>query len=195
MRTKSNMGWPSFGFFLLMASHSLLAGLIWWGWQRPTLDDAFEILARRDLELTKEYSTADLATLRRVWADHPGFGRALLGRSSVRFLEPTEIGWLSRRTAHLAMGSETARPIEFFLEGRGAPNDYPIVVTIHGKQSERRIEIQPGQVQKVECASNDCGPPSILEVEMTAGRSDGASPPTWAVRVVPSNPNAARETP
>jgi hypothetical protein len=192
MSIKSSLGWPSFGFFLLVASHSLVAGLTWWGWQSPSLDDAFEILARRDLGQTAPFSASDIATLRRVWAARPGFGRALLGRSSVRFLEPTEIGWLSRRQAHLVVAAEADRTTEFLLEGRGEPSDYPIVVRIHGMQTERRIEILPNRLEKVECGLNDCRQPSILNVEMTAGRTKAAGAPTWAVRVVPSNPNAAR---
>jgi hypothetical protein len=195
MSAKSNMGWPSLGFFLLVASHSLLVGLLLWGWQKPPLDEVFAILERRELDRTLEYSPADLRLLQGTWDAHPGFGRALLGKSQVKFLEPTESGWVARRSAHLAVRTEADRPTQFSLEGRGAPGDYPITVKIRGNGLERQVELLPNQSQKIEYSIQDLPKPSILDVEIRAGQSHAATAPTWAVRVTSSPAGTARETP
>ncbi len=192
MSFKSSLGWPSLGFFLIAGIHTLLGGMLLWGWQQPLLDEAFEILARRDLDDSAEFSPSEVQVLQRSLDRHAGFSRTLLGKSGVRFLERTESGWLSRSSAHLTVRPESDRPTELLVEGRGAPGDFPLVVKFHGKGFARQLELLPGKPQKVEWSKSDLDRPTILNVEVVAAKSHASTKPSWSVQVESSSP--ARET-
>jgi len=188
------LGWPSAGFYVLLGTHGLLGAILLWGWQRPPLDEVFDLLSRRELDAVVEYSPREVAVLQSSWDKHAGLGRALLGKSTVKFLEPTDSGWLSRRVAHLAVSPEADHSTALSFEGRGAPSDFPLVVTVRGAGADRRLELtQPKQPKVVEWLPSDLKLASILDVEVTAVQGNGAAAPGWAVRV--TNSAAARETP
>ncbi|HEY5956270.1 MAG TPA: hypothetical protein VIV60_06950 [Polyangiaceae bacterium] len=195
MRPKTQLGWfPSAGFFMLLASHSLLVVLLWWGWRTPRLDDAFELLSRRQLGGDVEYSPQDVDVLLGAWNAHPGLGRALVGKGPARFLEPTDSGWLTRPAAHLAVARpDPEHPTQIALESRGEPNDYPITVKLLGAGIERQLQLKSGDTQKVELSAKEMGKPGILNVELSPAQSRPTSAPSWAVRIVPSASSNVRD--
>jgi hypothetical protein len=190
---RSNLGRPSFGFFLIAGVHCLLVGMLIWGWQQPPLDKAFEILARRDLGESVDFLPSEIQVLQRSLDRHAGFSRALLGKSVARFVEPTASGWLSRPVAHLTVRPEPDHPTELLVEGRGAPGDFPLVVKFHGKGLARQVELLPNEPQKVEWSSSDLDRPTILTVEIAAAKSHASATPSWSVQVESSSP--VREAP
>lgn len=193
MSAKMALGWPSAGFYVLLGTHCILVGMLCWAWQRPALDEVFEILARREMNPAVEFSAREVAVLQRSWDRHPGLGRPLLGKSTARFLEPTESGWLSRSSAHLALSPEADRSTVISLEARGAPTDFPLVVKIRGSGADRQVELMQKQPKQIEWPAADLKLPRILDVEVTAAQPHNATAPTWAVRV--SSSPTARETP
>jgi hypothetical protein len=193
LSVRSALGWPSAGFCVLLGMHCLLGGMLLWGWQRPALDEAFEILTRRDLQATAEFSPREVQLLQSCLDRHVGFGRALLGKGAVRFLEPAESGWLSCHEAHLTVRPEAGQPTQLTLEGRGTPDDFPIVVKLHGKGAARQVELLPNQRQKVEWSAADLSQPTIFNVEIKPAKTHATAAPSWAVRV--ESVAAARENP
>jgi hypothetical protein len=187
------LGWPSAGFYVLLGTHLGLVGMLLWGWQRPALDEAFEILTRRELDASAEFSPREVQLLQSCLDRHTGFGRALLGKGASRFLEPAESGWLSRREAHLTVRPEAGQPTQLTIEGRGEPRDFPIAVKLRGKGVERQVELSPNQRQKVEWSVADLSQPTIFNVEITPAKTHTSVAPSWAVRVESSA--AARENP
>lgn len=193
MSAKANLGWPSFGFFVLVTTHGLLLAVLAWGWQRPALDVAFELLAKRDLGDITEFTPAQVHVLERVLERHAGFGRALLGRASVRTLEPTSDGWVSRGSSHLIVKTEAGHATRIVVEARGEPGDFPIVVTVHAKGRERQVSLLPNQPQTIEWTWAELGQPSIMPVQAVAARSSNTTAPSWAIRIASGTP--LRETP
>ena len=193
MSARVNLGWPSFGFFVVATTHGLLLAVLAWGWQRPALDVAFELLAKRDLGDIAEFTPAQVEVLERVLERHSGFGRALLGRASVRILEPTGDGWVSRRSSHLIVKTDAGHATRIVVEARGEPGDFPIVVRVHTKGHERQVSLLPNQPQTIEWTSAELGQPSIMPVQVVAASSSNASVPSWAIRVTDGAP--LRESP
>lgn len=193
-RKSAHLGWPSVGFYMLLSVHSLLFGLLWWGWQKPPLDDAFEILARRELDDPGEFTQKDVRLLQQVWDSHPAFGRALAGKSGVKFVEPTESGWLSRGKVHLAIRPETEGPTSIRFEARGEASDFPMTIGLKGATWQRQVQLSAGQPQTIEFGPSDLPRPSIFDVEIIAGTGRHTATPTWALHVS-SGANNARENP
>jgi hypothetical protein len=180
---------------MLLGSHALLVGLIAWGWQKPLLEDVFEILSRRQLGGDAQYSERDVDVLLKAWNAHPGLGRALVGKGAARFLEPTESGWLARTSAHLAVASvDPQHPAPITLEGRGAPSDYPITIKLTGAGIQRQVQLQSGDPQKLEFSATELAKPGILKVELAPAQSRASSAPSWAVRIVPGAISNVRES-
>jgi hypothetical protein len=195
MSSKAKINWPSFGFFLIVASCALLLGLLCWGWHKPELDEAFDILSRRELESAPEFSERDIRLLQRVWDRHPGFSRAMVGKSSARLLEPAESGWFERRRGHLSVRPEADHPAQFSLEARGAPSDFPVTVKLTGKGFERKLELSANQPQPLELSTRDLKHPTILDLELTEANSHASSTPTLGLRVIASGAAPARDNP
>lgn len=183
MSTNVKRQWPSAGFFAIALSYSVLAMLLIWGSRTPQLDKAFDLLSRRELDQTIEFSADDVKLLQQVWDAHAGFTRALLGKNTVKFLEHTESGWSSRTRAYLAVRPETDQVTQLMLEARGKPGDFPLKVKIHGRDLERQVELSPNQTQKVEWSPTDLRHPAILAVEVTAPNDPSDAGPTWAIRI------------
>lgn len=180
---EGHLNWPSAGFFAIAIAYTTLVVLIAWGWQTPQLEKAFDILNKGDLDDNAEYSPKEIRILEQAWSRHPGFSRALLGKGSAKFVEPTQPGgWLSRASAHLAVKSEAEQPTRFALEARGDAGDFPIRVKLFGKGLERQVELlSPNEPKPLEWSPNDLKEPGILNIEVNPNRS--ATAPTWAVRV------------
>lgn len=193
MSTNVKRHWPSAGFFAIVTSYAVLAMLLIWGSQTPQLDKAFSLLSKRELDDRIEFSADDVQLLQQVWDAHAGFTRALLGKSTVKFLEHTESGWSSRPRAYLAVRPETDQVTQLLLEARGKPGDFPIKVRIHGKDLERRVELSPNQTQKVEWSPTDLRQPAILAVEVAVPNSPSDAAPTWAIRVSSASAGERRE--
>jgi len=196
MSSVSQINWPSIGFATIVSTHTLLVALLWWGWQTPVLDKAQSILTQRELNAGFQLSVEDRQVLQDVWNRHPGFSRALLGKASARFVEPTELGWLARNAAHMAVRPDSDQPVKLSLEGRGIASDFPIIIKIHGSGFDRQVTLAaPNQPQQLDVSIADLKHASILELEMTSAHPRATGAQTWAIRLTSSSPNTARETP
>lgn len=195
MSTRRKPNWPSFGFLLILGSLSLLAVLIVWGWQQPVLDQAFAILARRELVNDPEFSQKEVALLQKVWDKHPGFARALVGKGSARFLEPTVAGWFQRRKGHLSLRPETERPAQFTLEARGEHSDFPIVVKLTSAGFLRQIEFTANESRNIEISTSEIKRPRILDVEVVSAQGQAANAPTFGLRLITGGAAPLRDLP
>lgn len=186
--------WPSAGFFAIVVSYATLVAMIAWGWQKPPLEKAFDILNKADLEDNAEYSPKEIRVLEQVWARHPGFARALLGKGSAKFIERTRPGgWLNRTSAHLAVKPEAGQPTRLSVEAQGKPSDFPIRIRLSGKGQERQVELASEEPMSLEWSTSDLKEPGILNVEVTPSPNRSAAAASWAVRVTANSTGPARE--
>jgi hypothetical protein len=173
---------PRSGFYIIVLSYLAVIGFLVWGAEQPRLDRAFEVLARRDRGNFSGYSEDDIKFLRRVLDDYSGFSRALVGRSSAKFLEPRVDGWLKTPHAHLAVRPDKGKPTVLLLESEGSPSDYPVTVKIAGKGFEKTLNVTSNAPVHIELSPTEVTKTSILKFDvMTAGRRQPS--PSWGLRL------------
>lgn len=173
---------PGAGFFVLVLSYLGALAFIWFGAQTPTLDHAFEILAKRDRGVFTAFTEPEVKLLRGVLSDHSGFSRALVGRGTAKFLEPRINGWLTMTDAHLAVRPDKDKPTQLRIESQGNPQDYPIMVTLSGSGKEISLKLTSNEPVPLEWGPNELKKATIFGFKVTPS-VHGQPSNTWGLRV------------
>jgi hypothetical protein len=174
---------PRIGFYIVVVSYLAVGGFLMWGAQRPRLDAAFEILGRRERDNFSGYSEEDVKLLLTVLSNHSGFSRALVGRTTAKFLEPKVEGWLIAPRAHLAVKPEKGTPTKLLLESRGDEKDYPATMVIKGPGVNKKLTVESSKPLSFEFSAAEVSKPTILEFEVTTASGHRLSP-VWGLRIM-----------
>jgi hypothetical protein len=122
---------PSFGFLLLATSYALLVSFLAWGYTRPELERGWYILQNMQRDSFTGLAVSEVQTLKQLLQKYPQFARALIGRSPVGFVEPTDDGWLSLPEAHaVVQASSPGAALKVLVDCRAPQSAYPVSVTL-----------------------------------------------------------------
>jgi hypothetical protein len=177
---------PRSGFYIVVVSYVAAGAFLWFGAQQPRLDEVFELLTQRDRGNFTGYTEQDVKVIEGVLKDYPGFSRALVGRSSAKFLEPRVNGWLKSEHAHLTVRPEKGKPTVLRLESQGSSTDYPATIVISGRNFVKKLTLRSEEPVNIEFSTNEVTKPSILKLEVSVAGRDQPSP-LWGLRLVASN--------
>jgi hypothetical protein len=120
----------SFGFLLLASSYGILVSFLIWGYTQPDLESGWYILQKMQRDNFTGLAPSDVQTLNRLLRKYPQFARALIGRSPVGFVEPTDDGWMSLPEAHAVVQSSPSVPLNVLVDCRAPKSAYPVRVAI-----------------------------------------------------------------
>jgi hypothetical protein len=187
---------PNFGFWILVASYVSAVIFLCFGSQKPRLEAAFDVLSRREREDFSAYTAKDIQLLEGVLRDYPGFVRALVGRSSARFLSPRVDGWLRLERAHLALRPERDEALSVSFEVRGSPREFPVSLTLDGHGQRKQLTFETAGIKSIEFAPNELRKPGILDFQVQTTKIAPDASATVGVRIAPqASPTPTREAP
>jgi len=165
----------SFGFLLLASSYGLLASFLAWGYTQPDLESGWYILQKMQRDNFTGLAPSDVQTLNRLLHKYPQFARALIGRSPVGFVEPTDDGWMSLPEAHAVVQASPSVPLKVLVDCRAPKSAYPVRVAIELSGSTAVLDFVEDSQKVVDWSTK------------------AASVPLWAqIGIKPSNPRVGK---
>ncbi len=177
---------PSLGFFTLVATALVTIAFFAWALVEPPLERLTSMLNRRDHDEFSGFSAEDIDFLSLTLKRHPGLERALLGRRDpARFLEPTTAtrNFITFATSHIALRGHRPEPLRLSFEVRGAPDDFPISLTLFGLTSQQRLTFDQPATKTLTLGAREPAQTSIVTLEVSTSSATRRGDPSWGVRL------------
>lgn len=159
---------PSGGFLVLIGSWVFFVAFLAWGFTRPTLDRAWDLMGRMQQSDFDGLSEVDVALLRSVMERHHEFVETLAGKDEIGLIEPTEGGWSALPVTHLILHGEPTSRRRFWVECRAHERAYPISVSIDGPGLAKRLKFEASGRKSFDLKPKDLPLPIIARVSVTA---------------------------
>lgn len=157
---------PSFGFLLLAVSYTVLVSFLAWGYQRPELERGWYVLQHMQRDNFIGLAASDVHTLKQLLQKYPQFVRALIGRSPVGFVEPTNDGWMSLPEAHAVAQAATSVPLQVRIDCRAPKSAYPVSVTFTTSEAREALEFKEDSQKVVDWSTKTSSVPLWVQVNV-----------------------------
>jgi hypothetical protein len=157
---------PSFGFLMLALSYALLVSFLAWGYQRPDLERGWYVLQNMQRDNFSGLAASDVRTLRQLLQKYPQFVRALIGRSPVGFVEPTDDGWMALPKAHAVAQAATSMPFKVLVECRAPTSVYPVSVTLEMSGAREVLEFTENSQKVADWSTKTSSVPLWVQVDV-----------------------------
>jgi len=157
---------PSFGFLLLATSYGLLASFLTWGYAQPDLESGWYILQKMQRDNFTGLAPSDVQTLNRLLHKYPQFARALIGRSPLGFVEPTDDGWMSLLEAHAVVQASPSVPLKVLVDCRAPKSAYPVSVAIELSGSRVVLDFTEDSQKVVDWSAKTFSAPHWAQVNV-----------------------------
>jgi hypothetical protein len=185
---------PSFGFLLLAISYGLLVSLLAWGYRQPDLESGWYILQKMQRANFAGLAPPDVQTLNRLLHKYPQFARALIGRSALGFVEPTDDGWMSLPEAHVVVQASPSVPLKVLVDCRAPRSAYPVSVAIELSGSRVVLEFAESSQKVVDWSTKTSSVPLWAQVNVKPSSPRVGTSAGPEVRIRAANADSQKAT-
>ena len=170
---------PSFGFLVLVISYGILVSFLAWGYTQPDLESGWYILQKMQRDDFTSLAPSDVQTLNQLLHKYPQFARALIGRSPLGFVEPSDDGWMSLPEAHAVVQASPSVPLKVLVDCRAPRSAYPVSVAIELSGSRLVLEFAEDSQKVVDWSTKTSSVPLWAQISIKPSSprvGTGASP-------------------